>query len=200
MEHKKQSFKIIIVGEPGVGKTSILERYCDKYFSDTYASTIGVDFNIKNVMLNGKYTKLQIWDTAGQERFRTITTFYYRGTDAVIITFDLTKIATFNKLSEWLIELKNYVLHNNFILVGNKSDDADREVDSELIMKFAKDNDLHYIETSAKKNVNIDLIFTTIVSIIINQEATIEKLSNDYVINEDITVEDNVVIDNENCC
>ena len=112
--------KIILVGDSGVGKFFIFERYCGEYYSDATSSTIGVDYNIKILDFNNNKIKLQIWDTAGQEKYRTITTTYYRGAHVIMLVFDLTNEYSFTSLKHWITEIKKYIEHNNFILVGNK--------------------------------------------------------------------------------
>src|SRR5271154_3229460 len=115
--------KLIIVGDSGVGKSTLLKMYCDHEFSESYISTIGVDFKIKTIQVNDKLIKLQIWDTAGQERFRSITNSYYNGTHAIMLVFDLTDVNSFNRLPKWLEEIDKYMTGktHKIILIGNKS-------------------------------------------------------------------------------
>uniref|UniRef100_A0A8C6PJH6 RAB35, member RAS onco family n=1 Tax=Nothobranchius furzeri TaxID=105023 RepID=A0A8C6PJH6_NOTFU len=98
-------FKLLIIGDSGVGKSSLLLRFADNTFSGSYITTIGVDFKIRTVELNGEKVKLQIWDTAGQERFRTITSTYYRGTHGVIVVYDVTSAESFVNVKRWLHEI-----------------------------------------------------------------------------------------------
>ena len=145
-------FKILIVGDSGVGKSALLKRFVDDVYSGSFISTIGVDFSCKTIKLNDKKAKLQIWDTAGQERFRTITSSYYRGAQGVFITFDLTDMDSFINVESWLKEVKNYATEKTIIhLVGTKLDRVkDRKVSFEKASAFAIINNLEYIETSAK--------------------------------------------------
>ena len=97
-EHIDYIFKILVIGESGVGKTAILERYCENVFNESLLSTVGVDFKAKFLTVDGKTTKLQLWDTAGQEKFRNITSSYYRGTHGCIVAYDVTDVNTFEKV------------------------------------------------------------------------------------------------------
>lgn len=158
--------KVILVGDSGVGKSTLLSAFCDKEYSDYYISTIGVDFKIKMVEVCDKKVKLQIWDTAGQERYRSIVKSYYRGANAILLVFDLTSIQSFHKLGTWMEEIKSNMRHNNYkiILVGSKSDVVYGNcIPQEKIDAFAKQHKLDYIAVSSKKNINIDTAFNKIV-------------------------------------
>jgi Ras-related protein Rab-1A len=154
-------FKILLIGDSGVGKSCILLRFTDDTYNDSYISTIGVDFKIRTVEIDNKSVKLQIWDTAGQERFRTITSSYYRGANGILICFDVTDYESFANIKSWLQEIKNYASdHINIIVIGNKCDMiANRVIDYATAKKYCDDLGFKYIETSAKTNVNIDDIF-----------------------------------------
>jgi Ras-related protein Rab-1A len=155
-------FKILLIGDSGVGKSSILHRFTDDTFSESYLSTIGVDFKIKTIELDGKYIKLQIWDTAGQERFRAITKSYYRGAHAVIIVFDVSDSSTFNNVGMWLNEVNHHADKNcSILLVGNKNDKPSslRVVSNEDANNFAISKGIPYVETSAKNASNVEQIF-----------------------------------------
>lgn len=116
-------FKLLLIGDSGVGKSCLLLRFADDTYTESYISTIGVDFKIRTIDLDGKTIKLQIWDTAGQERFRTITSSYYRGAHGIIVVYDCTDQDTFNNVKQWLEEIDRYACDNvNKLLVGNKCD------------------------------------------------------------------------------
>ncbi len=157
-------FKLLLIGDSGVGKSSIVLRFADDTFTDSYISTIGVDFKIRTITIRNKIIKLQIWDTAGQERFRTITTSYYRGAHAIIIVFDITDKLTFDNVENWLENINLYANNNiQKILIGNKSDlKMDRNLNQDLINSLINNYQLKYIETSAKNDYNINLIFEEI--------------------------------------
>jgi len=158
-------YKLVIIGDSGVGKSSLLTRYTENIYSDAYISTIGVDFKVKTVVRNQKTYKLQIWDTAGQERFRAITTTYYRGAHCCIVAFDITNHDTFDSVSKWILEIVSHA-HDKIliILVGTKCEMiADRCVNYDEAMEFAIKHDIKYVETSAAKNTNITFIFDYII-------------------------------------
>jgi Ras-related protein Rab-1A len=159
-------FKILIIGDSGVGKSCILLRFSEDTFSESYISTIGVDFKISMLTLDGKVIKLQIWDTAGQERFRTITSSYYRGSHGIIIVFDITNLDSFDNIRQWLQEIQHYSNERvSKLLVGNKSDlDYKRQVSYETAKEYADSLGLDYIETSAKNADNIDNAFVRMAS------------------------------------
>ena len=117
------TFKIVMIGDSGVGKSCILLRFADDKFNENFYATIGVDFRFKNVMVDDKSVKLQIWDTAGQERFKTITSAYYRGADGIIIVYDITDRNSFAHIKDWLDDVNKYTDNNPLkIIVGNKID------------------------------------------------------------------------------
>ena len=124
-------FKLVLIGDSGVGKSCLLLRFADDTYTESHISTIGVDFKIRTIQLEGKTIKLQIWDTAGQERFRTITSSYYRGAHGIIVVYDVTEMESYNNIKQWLHEIDRYACEGvNRLLVGNKSDlTTKRQVD-----------------------------------------------------------------------
>ncbi|KAG6415985.1 hypothetical protein SASPL_123406 [Salvia splendens] len=154
-------FKLLLIGDSGVGKSCLLLRFADDSYLDSYISTIGVDFKIRTVEQDGKTIKLQIWDTAGQERFRTITSSYYRGAHGIIIVYDVTDQESFNNVKQWLNEIDRYASENvNKLLVGNKCDLADnRAVPYETAKAFADEIGIPFMETSAKNATNVEQAF-----------------------------------------
>jgi len=167
-------FKLLLIGDSSVGKSCLLLRFADDSFVDTYISTIGVDFKIRTVDLNGKTVKLQIWDTAGQERFRTITSSYYRGAHGIIIVYDVTDMESFNNIKQWLSEIDRYASDNVCkLLVGNKCDLVDSKVvETEKAKAFADSLGIPFIETSAKESINVEEAFLTMSSEIKKRMAT----------------------------
>ncbi|KAH9498685.1 Ras- protein Rab-35 [Bulinus truncatus] len=156
-------FKLLIIGDSGVGKSSLLLRFADNVFSGTYITTIGVDFKIRTIEVNGERVKLQIWDTAGQERFRTITSTYYRGTHGVLVVYDVTSGESFANVQRWLHEIDQNCDVVNRILVGNKDDDPDRKVVlTQDAQRFAEKMQIQLFETSAKENKNVEEMFKAI--------------------------------------
>ena len=156
-------FKLLLIGDSGVGKSCLLLRFADDTYTESYISTIGVDFKIRTIELDGKTIKLQIWDTAGQERFRTITSSYYRGAHGIIVVFDVTDQESFNNVKQWLHEIDRYACQNvKKLLVGNKCDLASkRAVPTEQAQEFADSLGIQYLETSAKNSTNVEKAFTT---------------------------------------
>jgi small GTP-binding protein len=169
-------FKILMVGDSGVGKSSLLLRFTDDTFSENFISTIGVDFKIRTVNLEGKVIKMQIWDTAGQERFRTITSSYYRGAHGVILVYDVTDQVSFNNARQWLTEIERYACGNVVkLLVGNKSDLTTKRVVSQSTGKeFADQFQLPFIEASAKDGSNVKQAFMTLVQTIFEKTVSSE--------------------------
>ena len=154
-------FKILLLGDSDVGKSSLILRYTDETFNSKLVNSIGVDFKMKKREIDGKIIKVQIWDTAGHERFRTITYSYYRGANAIIIVFDLSDKKSFISITEWLKQIEKHANENVFkFLVGNKSDLVDkRQITYEEAKQYADEHDLPYIETSAKEGININELF-----------------------------------------
>jgi small GTP-binding protein len=151
-------FKISLIGDSGTGKTSILLRFTDKVFKTDTQSTIGVDFKIVSLKLQESYIKLQIWDTCGSERFKGLTSSFIKSCNIFLLVFDLTKQASFDNLESWIKIIYENTNPKFLCLVGNKCDLA-REVNNEDIVRFCEKYNLHYLETSAKMNENIEEAF-----------------------------------------
>ena len=154
-------FKLILIGNSGVGKSCILQRYIKHKFEQTYKCTIGVDFLMKTIIVNGKTVKLQLWDTAGQEKYKSMVSSYYRGANVALIVFDVTNHKSFEALPNWIENYyKNGPEQKNIILIGNKKDlEEKREVTQEEAETFSETNNMIYFETSAKDGDNIDYVF-----------------------------------------
>jgi len=156
-------FKLVLIGDSGVGKSCLLLRFADDTYTESHISTIGVDFKIRTIQLDGKTIKLQIWDTAGQERFRTITSSYYRGAHGIIVVYDTTDAQSFEAVKTWLHEIDRYASENvNKLLVGNKSDLTNkRQVEKDSAQEFATSVNIPFLETSAKNASNVEEAFMT---------------------------------------
>lgn len=167
-------FKLLIIGDSGVGKSCILLRFADDTFTESYISTIGVDFKIRTIDINGKIIKLQIWDTAGQERFRTITSSYYRGAHGIIIVYDVTDEISFSNVKQWLQEIDRYAGESvKKLLIGNKCDlVAKKQVPYVVAKEFADNLEMPFLETSAKNTINIENAFLTMTKDILSNNAT----------------------------
>ncbi|MCP9260166.1 Ras-related protein Rab-10 [Dirofilaria immitis] len=164
-------FKLLLIGDSGVGKTCILYRFSDDAFNTTFISTIGIDFKIKTIELKGKKIKLQIWDTAGQERFHTITTSYYRGAMGIMLVYDITNAKSFDNIAKWLRNIDEHASEDvEKMLLGNKCDMAERRVVSrERGEKIANDHGIRFLETSAKANIQIDKAFYDLAEAILDK-------------------------------
>ena len=160
-------FKVVLIGDSGVGKSNLLSRFTKNEFNLESKTTIGVEFATKTIEWGDKIIKAQIWDTAGQERYRAITSAYYRGAVAALLVYDITKSHTFQNVEKWLQELKDYADDNIVVmLVGNKTDLANlRAVKNDEAQSFADKNELAFIETSALDSTNVVDAFEQIIQI-----------------------------------
>ena len=157
-------FKVLLLGNSDVGKSSLLLRYVDSVWNDAFVPTIGVDFKVKTLTINEKKVKMQIWDTAGQERFRTVVSTYFRGAHGILLLYDVTNRDSFKNLESWLIEIEKNAKEKVLkILIGNKCDlTDDREIQSDEGKAFALRNGMEFMETSAKMNTNVTEAFETL--------------------------------------
>uniref|UniRef100_A0A8C1IA84 small monomeric GTPase n=1 Tax=Cyprinus carpio TaxID=7962 RepID=A0A8C1IA84_CYPCA len=151
-------FKLLLIGDSGVGKTCLLFRFSEDAFNTTFISTIGIDFKIRTIELDGKKIKLQIWDTAGQERFRTITTAYYRGAMGIMLVYDITNEKSFDNIKNWIRNIEEHASSDvERMILGNKCDMNDkRQVSKERGEKLAIDYGIKFLETSAKSSTNVE--------------------------------------------
>mmetsp|Transcript_12209 Transcript_12209/g.18195 ORF Transcript_12209/g.18195 Transcript_12209/m.18195 type:complete len:222 (+) Transcript_12209:64-729(+) len=156
--------KLLVIGDSGVGKSSLLLRFAEGTFTSSFITTIGIDFKIRIIEIDGKRIKLQIWDTAGQERFRTITTAYYRGAMGIILMYDISEEATFGNVRNWMKNIKEHAAADvNKILIGNKADLVnDRAVDKERGQQLANEYEIEFLETSAKTDFQVEEAFIRI--------------------------------------
>jgi Ras-related protein Rab-18 len=159
-------FKVVVIGDSAVGKSSLVGRYTDDFFEEGMAATIGVDFKVKTVTVAEKKIKLTIWDTAGQERFRTLTGSYYRGAQIAILVFDVTNTNSFASITDtWMEEIEINFTHTSLVkvLIGNKIDQRPRTVETKDAVALAKKHEMLYIETSAKTKTGVKDAFDTAV-------------------------------------
>ena len=174
-------FKVLLIGNSGVGKSSLLVRFADDTFNDCFMPTIGVDFKIRNNEVDGKTIKLQIWDTAGQERFKTITSSYYKGAHGIIVTYDITDRESFSAIQNWMAEVEKHASDNiSRILVGNKCDlESQRAVSFEEGQELADHYNVRFLETSAKDSKNVEQAFTLMTREIKTRVSVTEPKRND---------------------
>jgi len=165
--------QLIIIGDSGVGKTSFMDRFVEAApeFRQSFNPTVGIDFKVKTVVVDGKRVKLQIWDTAGQEKFNSITTAYYRSARGAIIMYDVTRPQTFKSLEKWFQLMSEHGRGDvEVAVVGNKCDlSSDKRIDSRQGESAATKLGCHFYESSAKDNMNIENVFMGLVrNILVN--------------------------------
>ena len=167
-ENNDINLKILILGDSSVGKTSLLLKYADGYFPTIYVATIGVEYKIKQINVNGLDINLQIWDTAGQERFRSITQNFMKGADGIMYVYDITEKSSFDNLKNWIRQSEDSTEGFKKIIVGNKSDlELDRNVPKESLQKFCDDRKLKGVEVSAKLGTNVSETFERLAKMIL---------------------------------
>jgi len=183
-------FKLLLIGDSGVGKTCLLFRFSDDAFNTTFISTIGIDFKIKTVEVDGKKIKLQIWDTAGQERFHTITTSYYRGAMGIMLVYDITQEKTFENIAKWLRNIDEHASEGvERMILGNKCDmEEKRMVNKEKGEGIAREHGIKFYETSAKDNICVEDAFMQLTQDILRKHqagASQENATSGVVIEKD---------------
>ena len=216
MEDEEYSmiFKMILIGDRGVGKTNILNRYVNDTFSEATKSTVGVELGTKVEEYNNTKIKIQIWDTAGQERYKSITKTYYKGAKGAFIVYDITNKDSFKNVDKWIQDLKEFGEDDAAILiVGNKCDlEEKREVTTEEVQKKAEIHKMAYCETSALKAKNIDYAFQTLIKLVAEKMEKNKNEENKYgnqsnVISTGVSLETKIIaednrpkIKNGYCC
>jgi len=180
---KKVLLKVIILGDSGVGKTSLMNQYVNNKFSNQYKATIGADFLTKEVSVDGKQVTLQIWDTAGQERFQSLGVAFYRGADCCVLVYDLTVAKTFESLENWREDFLSQASPRDpdnfpFVVIGNKADlDSKRKVPAKQAQTWCSaKNHIPYFETSAATAVNVEEAFEEIARRAMKQEPAEEQI------------------------
>ena len=171
LEESEMIFKIILVGDIGVGKTNILSKYISNKFETDSKSTIGVELSTKTFNINNNKINAQIWDTAGQEKYKSLTKAYYKGALGALVIYDITQKITFENIDKWISDLKISADEKvSIILIGNKSDlEEKREVSKEDGENKAKLNGISFLETSALNGNNIEIAFKTLVKNVYNK-------------------------------
>ena len=175
-------FKVVVLGDKGVGKTCLVLRFIEGFFSPKQQSTIGAFFLTKKVTLSDGFTlKMQLWDTAGQERFRAMAPMYYRGAASAIVCFDITNEDSFAKMKDWVEELRQNCDPDSLVLVVacNKCDlEDERVVSTNQGHNLGKEFNCEYIETSAKLKINVNEIFFSLIRQINNKSSNQKHIEN----------------------
>ncbi|OQS03284.1 Rab8 family GTPase [Thraustotheca clavata] len=195
--------KLLLIGDSGVGKSCLLMRYSDDSFTSSFITTIGIDFKVKTIDVDGKRVKLQIWDTAGQERFRTITTAYYRGAMGILLVYDVTDDHSFQNVRNWMRQIQQHASPNvNKILIGNKCDvdPSERVVTKQQGEELAAEYGVQFFETSAKSNLNVEEAFRSIAVDVQKRLAECESDRLDVANERKIKLDDHSDRASEGCC
>ena len=173
---QNRPLKILIIGDSNVGKTSILLQYTSNFFQETHIATIGVEFKLKEIMLDNIEYKLNIWDTAGQERFKAITKSFFKAADGIVFVYDVTNKPSFENIKNWIKDAESKANDFKIIIVGNKIDLNDsREVSFEEGKNLAKKKNCPFFESSAKDKINIDEIFITLLEEILKAQKNVKE-------------------------
>ena len=176
-EEEEIKFKILVLGDSSVGKTTLLLKYVDGYFPTLYVATIGVEFKTKKINVDGIDITLQIWDTAGQERFRSVTKSFLKGADGIIYVYDVTNKESFDNLKTWINTAEESITDFKKIIIGNKIDIEDKKkVSTEMLEKFCEKQNLKGLETSAKNGTNVNEMFELLTKMIIDRKTKEELL------------------------
>jgi len=191
--------KIVLLGDTGVGKTSIVVRYVEQRFSSVMSPTIGASFLTKTIIIDGVRVKLQLWDTAGQERFRSLAPMYYRGAAAAVLIYDVASEESFHRVKEWVKELRTNVFDEILlVIVGNQIDKPYREVSNSDAQEYAHSIGALCVEASAKKNIGIDELFGQIAKQLV--DAKIPSLTEKQHTSQVFRADANKPKKREKCC
>ena len=177
----KLSLKILLIGDSQVGKTSLLLKYTEHVFPEEHIATIGVEYKDKFIVKDNYNIRLQIWDTAGQERFHSITKNIYRNANGVLFVYDITNQESFNNIKNWIKDLQNVGNDIKGVIIGNKLDlEQKRDVSKEDLEQIGKKNQMPFLETSAKQNINVNEGFDLLVNELLkgkNENQIVEMFS-----------------------
>ena len=183
-------YKMILIGDSGVGKSNILLKYLKNEFQQNTKATVGVEFGTKTVEIDNKKIKVQIWDTAGQERYRSITSAYYKGAKGAFIVYDITRKGSFENIDKWIEDLKSNGDKNvSIMLIGNKSDLADkREVQTDEGIKKSEESKVAFLETSALNGENVAKAFEQIIEQIYQNNCSNDDEDVDFEIDKGVNL------------
>lgn len=179
----KTLLKVVILGDSGVGKTSLMNQFVKKKFTNQYKATIGADFLSKDMLVDGQEVCLQIWDTAGQERFQSLGVAFYRGADCCVLVYDLSVPKSFQSLENWREEFLLQSSPRNpdafpFLVLGNKCDMDQQQIriNPQQVEQWCKDRGLYHVVTSARTATNVDDAFMEIARMALHQEKSDENI------------------------
>ncbi len=195
--------KTVVVGDTGVGKSSLILRYSDSVFTTSHIATVGVDFKIRTVDMDGVRVKTQLWDTAGQERFHAIVASYYRGAHAIILVYDVNDIPSFDHLWVWLAEVRLHASpHAVVLVVGNKRDSPDQKlaVPENKAREWATSNGCEFIMTSARNNSNVDEAFDSLVHQFLESPVRHNKRKSPVQVKEPLLRQPCLIKGTKSCC
>ena len=197
-------YKILLLGDSDVGKSSLMIRFTDNFFEENNVSTIGIVSKRKKIKINNRKINLDIYDTSGQERYHSIAKNYIYNSNGIIFVFDLNKEKTFKSITNWLTTCDDIIKDYPKILVGNKLDLEDREIDAKIAEELCEKHKMKYYETSAKKDINVNKIFYEIARLILDskqkEEKEKEKGNELKIQNTIITIKNNEVKKEKKCC
>jgi len=183
---RKVLLKVIILGDSGVGKTSLMNQFVNKKFSNQYKATIGADFLTKEIVVDDRLVTMQIWDTAGQERFQSLGVAFYRGADCCVLVYDVTAPTSFKSLDAWrdefLIQASPRDPENfPFVVIGNKIDLDNSSISNKRALQWCQSkNNIPYFETSAKEAINVEKAFQTVAKNGLAQETEVDIYNSDF--------------------
>eukprot|EP00397_Hematodinium_sp_SG-2012_P061037 GEMP01080276.1.p1 GENE.GEMP01080276.1~~GEMP01080276.1.p1 ORF type:complete len:211 (+),score=32.92 GEMP01080276.1:110-742(+) len=176
--------KLLLVGDSGVGKSSLIHRYTDDDFLDHFLSTVGVDFKMKMETIGAKNIKLQVWDTAGQERYCNIPEQYYRKVMGIVLVYNSSEVASFENCHNWMRQIKTHTSSVEKILVGNKID-FPRMVSRERVQAMAEEFGIPFVETSAKTGEGVQEMFHTLIKQIVDKKDDSKNLVDSFMLARD---------------
>ena len=201
---EEEKFKVVVVGDSGVGKTNLIKRFISNEFSLDSKATVGVEFISKNYNINNKIIKIEIWDTAGQERYKSITSAYYKGAKGAMIVYDVTNQTSFNNIDKWYFEIKEKASKNiNLMLIGNKTD-LNKVICREDAINTAKSLNIPVMETSANNSSNVKEAFYDLIKemykSVLKLKEKFEQKENRKEEGIKINIENKIYIEKKKCC
>lgn len=198
----EELFKIVLIGDSGVGKTNMMTQYLRKEFNENSKATVGVEFGSKVMEIEGKQVKAQIWDTAGQERYKSITSAYYKGAKGAFVVYDITRKETFESVDKWISDLNHSADKNLIIiLVGNKSDlEEQRQVQTVEGEEKAKNKEMCFFETSALNGNNLEKAFEFLLKKVYEKHKSEPENEDNFIEESDVKNLEDIKTEEKKCC